>query len=62
VLEAPRVLLFLVAVAVFIAAMMVGSAVGGALASLVQGLAWRDGRAIAAFDDVSHRAMRQDVN
>lgn len=55
-------LLFLVAVAVFIAAMMVGSAVGGALASLVQGLVWRDGRAIAAFDDVSHRAMRQDVN
>lgn len=61
-LEAPRVLLFLAAVAVFIAAMLLGSAVGAALASVVQGLAWRDGRAYAAFDDASPRAMRHDVN
>lgn len=55
-------LLLLAAVAVFMVAMMVGSAVGAALASLVHGHAWRDGRAIAAFEDVSRQAMRQDVN
>jgi F0F1-type ATP synthase membrane subunit c/vacuolar-type H+-ATPase subunit K len=61
VLEAPRVLLFLAAVAVFVAAMMVGSAIGAALASLVQ-VTWRDPHATGAIDNVSSRAMRRDTN
>jgi F0F1-type ATP synthase membrane subunit c/vacuolar-type H+-ATPase subunit K len=61
VLEAPRVLLFLAAVAVFVAAMMAGSAIGAALASLVQ-VTWRDPQATGAIDNVSSRAMRRNTN
>lgn len=54
-------LLFLAAVAVFVAAMLVGSAIGAALASLVR-VTWRGAHALAAIDDLSPRAMQRDAN